>query len=39
MIIALPTLAFYNHFITHVQNLIIEMEKISLHLVVVLKRL
>lgn len=39
MLIAMPTLAFYNHFATLVNNLIIEMEKISLHMVVVLKRL
>lgn len=38
MAIAMPTLAFYNHFISKVQNLIIEIEKISLHMVAVLKR-
>jgi len=38
MLIAMPTLAFYNYFIARVQNLIIEMEKISLRLVAVLKR-
>lgn len=27
MVIAMPTLAFYNYFITRVQNLIIEIEK------------
>ena len=38
MVIAVPTLTFYNFFITRVQNLIIEMERISLHMVAVLKR-
>ena len=38
MVIAMPTLAFYNFFIARVQNLIIEMEKISLRMVAVLKR-
>ena len=38
MVIAMPTLASYNYFIAKVQNLIIEMEKISLHMVAVLKR-
>lgn len=38
MAIAMPTLAFYNHFTSRVQNLIIEIEKISLHMVAVLKR-
>ncbi len=38
MVIAMPTLAFYNFYIARVQNLIIEMEKISLHMVAVLKR-
>ncbi|MFT5129872.1 MAG: biopolymer transport protein ExbB [Rhodothermales bacterium] len=38
MVIAMPTLASYNYFITKVQNLIIEMEKVSLHMVAVLKR-
>lgn len=36
--IAMPTLAFYNYFISRVQNLIIEIEKVSLHMVAVLKR-
>jgi biopolymer transport protein ExbB len=39
MAIAVPTLAFHNYFITRVQLLILEMEKISLHMVAVLKRL
>lgn len=38
MVIAMPTLASYNYFIAKVQTLIIEMEKISLHMVAVLKR-
>lgn len=38
MVIAMPTLASYNYFIAKVQILIIEMEKISLHMVAVLKR-
>jgi len=39
MVIAVPTLAFYNFFISRVQVLILEMEKISLHMVAVLKRI
>ena len=39
MIIAMPTLACYNYFATRIQNLIIEMERVSLHMVSVLKRL
>ncbi len=38
MVVAMPTLAFYNHFTSKMQNLIIEMEKISLKMVRVLKR-
>ncbi|MCB1877849.1 MAG: MotA/TolQ/ExbB proton channel family protein [Chromatiales bacterium] len=38
MVIAMPTLAFYNFFISRVQVLIIEMERISLHMVALLKR-
>jgi biopolymer transport protein ExbB len=38
MAIAMPTLAFYNFFTTQVQNLIVEIEKVSLHMVAVLKR-
>ena len=38
MVIAMPTLASYNYFISKVQTLIIEMEKVSLHMVAVLKR-
>jgi biopolymer transport protein ExbB len=38
MVIAMPTLAFYNYFTNRVQNFIIEIEKISLHMVAVLKR-
>jgi biopolymer transport protein ExbB len=36
--IAMPALACYNYFATKVQNLIIEMERVSLHMVSVLKR-
>ena len=36
MVIAMPTLASYNYYITKVQNLIIEMERVSLHMVAVL---
>jgi biopolymer transport protein ExbB len=39
MAIAVPTLAFHNFFISRLQLLILEMEKISLHMVAVLKRL
>ena len=39
MVIAVPTLAFYNFFVSKVQALILEMEKISLHMVAVLKRM
>lgn len=38
MAIAMPTLAFYNHFTSKVQNLIIEIEKTALHMVAVLKQ-
>jgi len=38
MVIAMPTLAFYNYFIAKVQNLVIEMERVSLHMITVLKR-
>lgn len=38
MVIAMPTLAAYNYFIAKVQTLVIEMEKISLHMVTALKR-
>jgi biopolymer transport protein ExbB len=38
LVIATPTLIFYNFFTGKIQNLIIEMEKISLRLVAVLKR-
>ncbi len=38
MVIAMPTLASYNYYISKVQNLIIEMERVSLHMVAVLKR-
>lgn len=38
MVIAMPTLAAYNYFIAKVQNLTIEMEKTSLHMVALLKR-
>lgn len=36
--IAMPTLAFYNYFTSLVQNLIVEIEKVSLHMIAVLKR-
>jgi biopolymer transport protein ExbB len=36
--IAMPTWIFYNFFRTRIQSLIIEMEKISLRLVAILKR-
>ncbi len=38
MVVAVPALTSYNYFISRVQNLIIEMERISLHMVAVLKR-
>ena len=38
MIVAMPTLAAYNFFSAKVQTLVIEMEKISLHMVAVLNR-
>ncbi len=38
LVIAMPTLIFYNFFGTRVQSLIIEMEKISLRMVAILKR-
>ncbi|MCH9674001.1 MAG: MotA/TolQ/ExbB proton channel family protein [Gammaproteobacteria bacterium] len=38
MVVAMPALACYNYFASKVQNLIIEMERISLHMVAVLKR-
>lgn len=38
MAIAMPTLAFYNYFMSQVQILIIEIEKVSLHMIAVLKR-
>lgn len=38
MVIAMPTLAFYNYFVSRAQILILEMEKVSLHMVAVLKR-
>lgn len=38
MVIAMPTMAFYNFFTSQVQNLIIEIEKVSLHMIAVLKR-
>ena len=39
MVVAMPALACYNYFAAKVQNLIIEMERVSLHVVSVLKRL
>ncbi|MEM7251372.1 MAG: MotA/TolQ/ExbB proton channel family protein [Pseudomonadota bacterium] len=38
MVVAMPALACYNYFATKVQNLIIEMERVSLHMVALLKR-
>jgi biopolymer transport protein ExbB len=38
LVIAMPTLIFHNFFRTKVQSLIIEMEKISLRMVAILKR-
>jgi biopolymer transport protein ExbB len=38
MVVAMPTLAFHNFFISALQNLIVEMEKISLHMIKVLKQ-
>ena len=38
LLIAMPTLAFYNYFNNRVRILIIEMERISLHMTAVLKR-
>ena len=38
LVIAMPTLIFHNFFRTRVQSLIIEMEKISLRMVAILKR-
>jgi len=38
LLIAMPTLAFYNYFNNKVRILIIEMERISLHMAAVLKR-
>jgi len=38
LVIAMPTLIFYNFFRSRVQSLVIEMEKISLRLVAILKR-
>jgi biopolymer transport protein ExbB len=38
MLVAVPALTSYNYFISRVQNLIIEMERVSLHMVAVLKR-
>ncbi|MEI8393208.1 MAG: MotA/TolQ/ExbB proton channel family protein [Rhodospirillaceae bacterium] len=38
LVVAIPAIVFYNTFTTRVTNLIIEMERISLNLVAVLKR-
>ena len=38
MLVAMPTLAAYNYFVGRVQLLILEMERVSLHIVAVLKR-
>jgi biopolymer transport protein ExbB len=39
MVIAMISLTFYNHFTTRINNFILDMERHSLHLVAVLKRL
>ena len=39
MVIAVPTLAFYNYFINRLQLLVLEMERISLRMVAILKRI
>jgi biopolymer transport protein ExbB len=39
MVIAMPTLAFYNYFLNRMQLLILEMERTSLRMVAILKRL
>jgi biopolymer transport protein ExbB len=39
MVIAMPTLAFYNYFLNRMQLLILEMERTSLRMVAMLKRL
>ena len=39
MVIAMPALAAYNYFVAKVQTLTIDMEKISLHMVAMLKRI
>ncbi len=39
LIIAMLSMAFYNHFMARINNLMIEMEKTSLHIVAILKRL
>ncbi len=38
MLVAMPSLAGYNYFVSRVQLLILEMERVSLHMVAVLKR-
>ena len=38
LVVAIPAIVFYNNFTTRVTNLIIEMEKISLYMVAILKR-
>ena len=38
LVVAIPAIVFYNNFTTRVTNLIIEMEKISLTMVAILKR-
>ena len=38
LVVAIPAIVFYNNFTNRVTNLIIEMEKISLHMVAILKR-
>jgi biopolymer transport protein ExbB len=37
LVVAMPTIAFYNSFNTRASNLIVELEKVSLHMVAVLK--
>jgi len=39
MVIAMLSLSFYNHFTTKINNFMVDMERISLHMVAVLKRM
>jgi biopolymer transport protein ExbB/TolQ len=38
MVIAMPTLAFYNYFLNRMQLLVLEMERVSLRMAAILKR-